>query len=232
MVVYNQLNAAIHTGVLLPGLGGGQELNPGVYTINAATTLTTTLILNGQGDTKAEFIFKIGGAFSTAASSQVVLINGANTCNIYWKVEGMVSMATGTIMKGTVIANNAAIDLGSGVHLEGRALSTDGAITIYNTTAFVPDCSYMLTSVINNKTGSMATFSPNPMRGSVVVTLAGASAANHSQLRIYNALGKMIANKIITNATTTVETNFPTGIYYYKLTGIDNKVQTGKLISK
>lgn len=231
-VLYNQLNAATQTGVLLSNLGGGQELNPGVYAIGEASTLTGNLILNGQGDSRAEFIFKIGGAFSTAALSEIVLINGANPCNIYWVVEGAVTMATQTKMKGTVIANNAAFYIYSGVNLEGRFLTTNGAINIDSLTAFVPDCSYILTPLIYRETSSIAVFSPNPMRGSVVVTLPDASAANQSQLKIFNALGKIVVNKAITNETTTVKTDLPTGIYYYKLVGKNNKIQTGKLISK
>ncbi len=231
-VVFNQLTAATQTGVLLSNLGGGQELNPGVYAIGEASTLTGNLILNGQGDSRAEFIFKIGGAFSTAALSEIVLINGANPCNIYWVVEGAVTMATQTKMKGTVIANNAAFYIYSGVNLEGRFLTTNGAINIDSLTAFVPDCSYILTPLIYRETSSIAVFSPNPMRGSVVVTLPDASAANQSQLKIFNALGKVVVNKAITNETTTVKTDLPTGIYYYKLVGKNNKIQTGKLISK
>ncbi|HRZ97779.1 MAG TPA: ice-binding family protein [Paludibacter sp.] len=231
-VVYNQLTAAPQTGVLLPALGAGQELNPGVYALGTASSLIGELILNGQGDSRAEFIFKIGGAFSTAALSEIVLINGANPCNIYWVVEGAVTMATQTKMKGTMIANNAAFYVYSGVNLEGRLLSTNGAINVDSLIAFVPDCSYILTSAISKETSSVAEFSPNPMNGSVLVTIPDASAANPSQLKIYNALGKMVVVKTIKDARTTVETNLPSGIYFYKIAGKNNKIQTGKLISK
>jgi hypothetical protein len=46
----------------------------------------------------------------------------------YWKVEGAVSMATGTTMRGTIIANNDAITMNVGDTLEGRALAINGAI--------------------------------------------------------------------------------------------------------
>ena len=88
------------------------------------------LILDAKGNSNAVFIFKIGGAFSTNALSQVILINGAKACNVFWTVEGLVSMASGTSMKGTVIANNAAITMSTATILEGRALTTAGAITI------------------------------------------------------------------------------------------------------
>jgi Ice-binding-like/Secretion system C-terminal sorting domain len=137
MVAYNQLNSDVPTFFPGPVLGGGQILTPGVYFLPAASSLITTLYLDAQGDPSAVFIFQIGGAFSTAASSQVTLINGALAANVFWKVEGAVPMAAGTTMRGTIIANNAAISMGIGGILEGRALSTTGAVSIYGSLAFI-----------------------------------------------------------------------------------------------
>lgn len=138
IVAYNQLNAATPTGTLAPLLGSGQTLNAGTYTVSGSAALSGTLTLNGQGNPNAVFIFKIGGAFSSAAASQVVLTNGALACNVFWKVEGLVDLATNTSMKGNVIANNAAIILNTGTHVEGRALSTTGAVTIHGATVRLP----------------------------------------------------------------------------------------------
>jgi Ice-binding-like/Secretion system C-terminal sorting domain len=137
MVAYNQLNSDIPNFFPGPVLGNGQVLTPGVYFLPAAASLITSLYLDAQGDPNAVFIFQIGGAFSTAASSQVVLINGALAANVFWKVEGAVPMAAGTFMRGTIIANNAAISMGIGGILEGRALSTTGAVSIYGSFAYI-----------------------------------------------------------------------------------------------
>jgi len=137
MVAYNQLNSDIPTFFPGPVLGNGQVLTAGVYFFPAAVSLVTDLYLDAQGDANAVFIFQIGGAFSTAASSQVILINGALAANIFWKVEGAVPMAAGTVMRGTIISNNAAISMGVGGILEGRALSTTGAVSIYGSLAYV-----------------------------------------------------------------------------------------------
>ncbi len=138
LVAYNQLNAATPTATLAPLLGSGQSLNAGIYNIPAPASLNGTLTLNGQGNPNAVFIFKIGGAFSSGAASQVVLTNGALACNVFWKIEGLVDLATNTMMKGTVIANNAAIILSTGANIEGRALSTTGAVTINGATVRLP----------------------------------------------------------------------------------------------
>src|SRR4029077_20198097 len=88
------------------------------------------LTLDGQGDPDAVFIFQINGAFSTNTLSKVMLINGASPCNVFWKIEGALSMAAASTMRGTVIVNNAAISMASGDTLEGRALSTTGAVAV------------------------------------------------------------------------------------------------------
>ncbi|HEX8563581.1 MAG TPA: ice-binding family protein [Flavobacterium sp.] len=135
---YLQLDDAIPNFFPAPLLGNGQTLNAGTYAIGESASLNNTLILDGQGSSNAVFIFQIQGAFSSAAGSQVQLINGALACNVFWKIEGLVDLATNTWMKGTIVANNAAIILNSGVNLEGRALSTTGAVTVSNVTAVTP----------------------------------------------------------------------------------------------
>ncbi len=138
LIAYNQLNGT--TATLFPAalLGNGQVLTPGVYAISGNTTLNLDLTFNAQGNSNAVFIMKIQGAFSANASAKVKLINGAKACNIFWKIEGLVSMASGATMRGTIIANNAAINISTGDTLEGRALSTAGAVTIDGTFAYTP----------------------------------------------------------------------------------------------
>lgn len=138
LIAYNQLNATTATASLAALLGSGQTLTTGIYNIPESAALNGALILDAQGNSDAIFIFKIGGAFSSAAASQVVLSNGALACNVFWKVEGLVDLATNTIMKGNVIANNAAIILNTGTNIEGRVLSTTGAVTIHGSTVRLP----------------------------------------------------------------------------------------------
>jgi len=137
-IAYNALNATIPTAFPASLLGNGQTLNAGIYSITESATLDNTLTLDAQGNPSAIFIFKIEGAFSSAAGSQIILANGAQACNVFWKIEGLVDLATNTVIKGTIIANNAAIILNTGVKLEGRALSTTGAVTVAGVTARKP----------------------------------------------------------------------------------------------
>lgn len=111
-------------------LGSSEVLTAGVFLISSAGSLAGNLTLDGQGDSNAIFIFKIVGAFTTGISSNVILINSAFACNIYWLVDGAISIGATSTMKGTFVSNNGAISMASGGDLEGRLLSTTGEISV------------------------------------------------------------------------------------------------------
>lgn len=134
IIAYGILNSAIATDTIAPYINN-DTLTAGVYNISGDATLDGNLILDAKNDPNAIFIFKMDATFATTFASEVILINGAQSCNVYWKVEGLVSLASQTTMRGTVIANNAAIDLATNVIVDGRILSTTGAITLLNSSA-------------------------------------------------------------------------------------------------
>jgi len=139
LIAYNQLNAAIPTQFPAPLLGNGQTLTPGIYSVGVqVTTLSGILTMDGLGDANSVFIIQIGAAFSSNANAEVRLINNAQACNVFWKVEGMVNLATNTTMKGNIVANNGEIVLAVGTELEGRALSTTGAVTSHGIKSAMP----------------------------------------------------------------------------------------------
>jgi hypothetical protein len=138
LIAYNQLNSTIPGFFPASLLGNGQILTSGVYSISSAASINLDLTLDAGGNANAVFIFQIQGSLSTSANTKVKLLNGALACNVFWKVEGLVSMGSGTSMKGTVIANNAAIIMNSGDTLEGRALSTAGSVTVDGILAYTP----------------------------------------------------------------------------------------------
>ncbi|WP_436489085.1 ice-binding family protein [Chitinophaga sp. ARDCPP14] len=137
---YTQLNAIPVTSSHAAVLGNGEILTPGVYNIPAAGSIAGVLTLDAQGDPNAVFVIKIGAALTTGAGTTVSLVNGASACNVFWKAEGAVTMAAGTTMRGTLIANNGAASMGAGGLLEGRLFSTLGAVTLGPGTASLPVC--------------------------------------------------------------------------------------------
>ncbi len=125
-------------GVVLPTpFGNNQTLGPNTYCIGSAAVLNANLILDGGGNPGAIFIFKIDGALSTNGSSNILLINGANLCNVYWQINGAFNH-NGTTFRGTVIAAGA-LNFGFGAQFTGRGLSTEGAISTNNNNVTLPN---------------------------------------------------------------------------------------------
>ncbi len=125
---YNSLSSLTCATTVLAELGG-QTLTPGVYCQPTAdpTSLNGTLTLSGAG----VFIIKLSSALTTATNSTISLTNGALACNVFFQVNGAISLGTGSAFKGTILATGA-IALATGASLEGRGLSTGGAIALNN----------------------------------------------------------------------------------------------------
>ena len=104
-------------------------LTAGVYHAAAAISLSGTLTLDGRGDPTSVFIIQVGAALSTAASSQIALVNGAQASNVFWQVLGAVSLGAKSLFSGTIVALGA-ITIGANATVRGRALSPTGAIIL------------------------------------------------------------------------------------------------------
>lgn len=116
----------------------GDTIYPGVYAIASAASISGMLALDAQGDPNAMFVFKITGALTSVAGSEMSLINGTTSDNIYWLAVGAVALGANSIIAGTLISNPGAISLGAGSDLDGRLYSTTGAIAINSNVATIP----------------------------------------------------------------------------------------------
>jgi len=238
LTVYNYLNLLSYDIELLypAQFGSNLVLTPHTYLLNAAAIFTDSLYLNAQGNADAVFVIKINGALTTSVYAKVLLINGAQAKNVYWLVEGAVKINNYSEFCGTIIVNNAEIEIvNTGIVLNGRALTTSGAITTGAiTTTMTSVCSYLgVNSVDIDKTKDAVTITPNPFSDKITITLNPATKTDNSRLIIYNSLGKEVINVLIYNRATTIDvSNLNSGLYIYKF--VDNKeiIQTGKLISK
>jgi Ice-binding-like len=116
----------------VPGYPTG-TLPAGVYaSASSMGILAGNLTLNGGGNPQSVFIFQAGSTLTTtlngANSGNVVLINGASPCNIYWQVGSSAVLGAQTFY-GNVLALGS-ITLTSATQFTGRALARNGAITI------------------------------------------------------------------------------------------------------
>lgn len=109
---------------------GGQTLLPGVYSSASGTFgVTGALILDGQNDPSAVWIFQTASTLITAVGSSVAFINGGSYCNVFWKVGSSATIQAATQFKGTIMALSS-ITLVTGARVDGRALARNGAVTM------------------------------------------------------------------------------------------------------
>ncbi|MHB8262003.1 MAG: ice-binding family protein [Bacteroidia bacterium] len=236
--VYTQLNTlAPDISLMYPAqFGHNLVLTPHTYIMNAAVTFTDSLYLNAQGDSNAVFVIQVFGAFATSTFSKVILTNGTQAKNVFWEVNGAVSISDYSIFNGTIIANNGAMNITKGVILNGRAMSTTGAVHTVADTITIPTVGGCSTTSIlsHNVANAAATIYPNPFSTSVTISINDASQINNCELRIYTILGAEVVNTTITKQLITLETsNFSSGVYFFKIIDNTNKViQSGKLIAQ
>ncbi len=240
LTAYNYVNTLpFDIQLLYPAqFGSNLVLTPHTYFMQGAATFTDSLYLNAQGNANAVFVIQINGALSTSTYSKVKLINGAQSKNVYWKVEGAVGINNYSVFRGTIICNNGSIGaLNTGVMLDGRALTTSGAL---NTTAMtatatmIPaNCASVGVASLDASMNEVIQFCPNPFSASVTITINDLLQINNCKLRMYNVLGEEVMNAKITKQSTTLETSeFPSGIYFYKVISNNKTIQSGKLISQ
>ena len=238
LVVYNYLNTLPYDIELLypAQFGNNLVLTPHTYLLNAATAFTDTLYLNAQGNSNAVFVIKMIGALTTSTYSKVVLINGAQSENVYWMIEGAVSISNYSVFRGTIVCNNGALGaLNTGVVLDGRALTTSGSLTSTAVTAISPAPCVITGTAPANESGraGTATIYPNPFSETIDVAIHAEIPTGQYAIKIYNAQGARVLSASLSNQLTTIETgHLPSGVYFYRISDNVKCVQSGRLISQ
>ena len=134
-------NAAAGEGPTNPIAGNlnGRTLKPGVYNSASSIKLRTggLLTLDAEGDRDAVFVFQAGSTLTTGSGSNVVLRNGARSCNVFWQIGSSATLGTNSKFVGTVLAYQS-ITLTTGATVVGRALARNGAVTLDRNTIIRP----------------------------------------------------------------------------------------------
>jgi len=107
----------------------GRTLTRGVYNSASSILLTGALTLDAKGDPNAVFVFQAGSSLTTKSGSQVLLRNGARSCNVFWQVGSSATLGTGSKFVGTIMAYQS-ITVTTGAKIVGRALARNGAVTL------------------------------------------------------------------------------------------------------
>ena len=119
---------------IVPSELGGTTLVAGTYASADGTfTITGTLTLNAENDPNAVFIFQTTKTLITASASTINLINGAQTCRIFWKVGSSVTLGTNSTFIGHVFALTS-ISAQTGAIIQGQLLVRNGSVTLEGNT--------------------------------------------------------------------------------------------------
>src|SRR6185503_7237997 len=110
-----------------------------------------------------------------------------------WKVEGAVDINNYSVFRGTLVANNGAIGIYTGATLEGRALTTTGAINTAAITANIPSpCITTGISTFEQASGEKMSVYPNPFSTSTDVVINNASDLTNCEIQLVNVLGEQV----------------------------------------
>jgi hypothetical protein len=125
---------------VLGGLTGDITLHPGVTCMNSFTAdvlVDGHVYLDAGGDPNAFFIIRGNMSLTVANGAQVVLMNGAQACGVFWRISKEVSMGTTVKFIGTVVSGTA-ITMKSGSTLNGRALAQTAGVQLDANTITIP----------------------------------------------------------------------------------------------
>lgn len=119
----------------------GLTLAPGVYAAasKAPLRLTGELVLDGQGNANAVFIFQTDSTLITSSGSSIRVINGASECNVFWQVGSSATLGSGSSFIGNILALTS-VTVESSAVVQGRALARNGAVTLDNNVFTAPSC--------------------------------------------------------------------------------------------
>jgi hypothetical protein len=135
LAAYNQAKAlACTTNVGTGDLGGlyvfPTGIPPGVYCSGSTMLVGAHLVLDAGGNANAVWVFQIGSSLTTGAD--VTLTGGAQAKNVFWVPTFDVTIGSGTIFNGTIVAGRSATSAGSAT-LNGQILAgatTTGTIAL------------------------------------------------------------------------------------------------------
>ena len=130
LAAYQYLDELTCAIVKTSPLGRVMILSPNIYCIGEAAVLNGDITLDAQGDPDAVFIFQINGEFLQELA-HVITYRGCLVIQCVLAKKWGIYFWGGSLYRGNAI-NDGLIHLLEGSSLQGRALSTAGAIDLHN----------------------------------------------------------------------------------------------------
>jgi Ice-binding-like/Bacterial Ig-like domain len=174
-------------------------LSPGLYTSAAAVAITAAggVTLDAGGDPNAIFVFQVGGALTLAAGAEVNLTGGAQASHVFWQVNGAATLGANATFSGTIMAT-AAIGVGAGAEVNGRALSLNGAIGLNDNQIYSAPPVVAITggasADVNTSSPTISGTTDVEAPGVVTVTIAGQTLTATPSGDAWSVPAGMLAN--------------------------------------
>ncbi|MFN4156219.1 MAG: ice-binding family protein [Paracoccaceae bacterium] len=111
---------------------GGMTLTGGVYNFDSSAGIAAgqTLILDGGGNPDTIFIFNIGSTLTTGSGARVLLENGAQGGNVFYRVGSSATLDTSSVLEGQIVAlTSITMNTAASVNC-GAALARNGSVTL------------------------------------------------------------------------------------------------------
>lgn len=129
VTAYDDLGVPSPTILSSPDLAG-RTLLAGTYAATAGTLSNSgNVILDAQGDPTAVFVFQAASTAITSVGSTMTLANGAQACNVYWRVGSSATIGVNSTFIGHVYALTS-ITANTGAQITGQLLARNGAVTL------------------------------------------------------------------------------------------------------
>ena len=160
----------------------GQSFTPGVYNASSALLFSAgNVTLNAQGNPSAVFIFQVGSSLTTGSATHVLLINGAQPCNVFWQIGASATLGTNSVFAGTVMALTT-ITGQTGMTMNGRLLARNGAVNLDTNTITTSACAAGTSGTGTTGTGG-TTGTPVGSRNTTAASKRKAAAAARARAR-------------------------------------------------
>jgi len=117
----------------------GLTLAPGVYTSGSTMSIAVGdyVVLDGEGDKNAVWIFQIGSSLTVNNNAQVLLVNGAQAKNVFWAAFASSTLGSDVRFQGSILAG-ASNSVGTDSTVVGRLLCTTGQVTLLSNAVTLP----------------------------------------------------------------------------------------------
>ena len=160
VTAYDDLGVPAPTILSSPDLAG-RTLLAGTNAATAGTLSNSgNVILDAQGDPTAVFVFQAASTAIASTGSTMTLANGAQACNVYWRVGSSATLGVNSTFIGHVYALTS-ITANTGASINGQLLARNGAVSLDTNT------------IVNNACTAATTTSSTA--GGATTTVAGSA---------------------------------------------------------